>query len=120
MEAEDEPTVAPYEGEDSEDEDEDPVGDSDEEEDTDEDDEPSEEEIDKIADLVVQKIKDKADDEEEEEKEPDATEAEGGKEEKVEVYDKIKSHKIINNVEAALRQVSTFSEESQIVERYKQ
>ena len=106
MEAEDE---EPEE----EDEDEDPVGEPEE------DDEPSEEEIEKIADLVVQKIKDKADDEEEEEEEPDPTEAEGGKEEKVEVNPKMESARnphARNTWEAALRQVSTFSEESQIIE----
>ena len=106
MEAEDE---EPEE----EDEDEDPVGEPEE------DDEPSEEEIEKIADLVVQKIKDKADDEEEEEEEPDPTEAEGGKEEKVEVNPKMESARnphARNTWEAALRQVNMFSEESQIVE----
>ena len=40
---------------------------------------------------MVQKIKDKADDEEEEEEEPDATEAESGKEEKIEVNPKMES-----------------------------
>jgi hypothetical protein len=92
-----------------EDEDEDPVGEPEE------DDEPSEEELDKLADLVVQKIKDKADDEEEEEKEPDATEAESGKEEKIEVNPKMES---VRNPHAratweeALRQVYAVNEES--------
>jgi hypothetical protein len=107
MEAEDE----------KEDEDEDPVGEP--EEDDEPSDEPSEDEIEKIADLVVQKIKDKADDEEDEEEEPDPTEAEGGKEEKVEVNPKmeqVRNPHARNTWEAALRQVSTFSEESQIVE----
>ena len=110
--SEDEPSDDTEEPE-EEDEDEDPVGEPEE------DDEPSEEEIEKIADLVVQKIKDKADDEEDEEEEPDPTEAEGGKEEKVEVNPKMESARnphARNTWEAALRQVSTFSEESQIVE----
>ena len=99
-----------------EDEDEDPVGDSDEEEDTDvvKDGEPTEDELEKLADLVVQKIKDKADDEEEEEEEPDATEAESGKEEKIEVNPKMES---VRNPHAratweeALRQVYAVNEE---------
>ena len=80
----------------AEDEDEDPVGDPDKDEaeeenddDDDDDDEPSEEQIDKIADLVVQKLKDKADEEEAEEEEPDATEAEAGKTEKVDTKPKM-------------------------------
>ena len=84
------------EAEDEEDEDEAPVGDQDEpetepeeEENDDDDDEPSEEQIDKIADLVVQKLKDKADDEEDEEEAPEPTEAEGGKEEKVDTKPKM-------------------------------
>jgi len=97
------------------DEDEDPVGDN-----TDTDSsvvaggEPSEEELEKLADLVVQKIKDKADDEEEEEEEPDATEAESGKEEKIEVNPKMES---VRNPHAratweeALRQVYAVNEE---------
>jgi len=68
-----------------EDEDEDPVGDSDVVAGG----EPSEEELEKLADLVVQKIKDKADDEEEEEEEPEPTEAESGKKEKIEVNPKM-------------------------------
>ena len=77
-----------------EDEDEDPVGDPDEDEAEEEtDDEPSEEEIDKLADLVVQKLKDKADEEEEEEEEPEPTEAEGGKEEKIDTKPKMESYK---------------------------
>ena len=98
-----------------EDEDEDPVGDSDVVAGG----EPSEEELEKLADLVVQKIKDKADDEEDEEEEPDATEAESGKEEKVDVNPKmeqVRNPHARNTWEAALRQVNTFSEESQIME----
>ena len=107
MEAEDEVVVEP----DEEDEDEDPVGDSDVVQGG----EPSEEELEKLADLVVQKIKDKADDEEEEEEEPDATEAESGKEEKIEVNPKMES---VRNPHAratweeALRQVYAVNEES--------
>jgi len=101
MEAEDE----------KEDEDEDPVGDPDEDEaDTDvvQGGEPTEDELDKLADLVVQKIKDKADDEEEEEEEPDATEAESGKEEKIDINPKMEQ--VLNpharhKWEEALRQV---------------
>jgi hypothetical protein len=92
-----------------EDEDEDPVGEPEE------DDEPSEEELDKLADLVVQKIKDKADDEEEEEEEPDATEAESGKEEKIEVNPKMESVRKPHaraTWEEALRQVYAVNEES--------
>ena len=94
-----------------EDEDEDPVGDSDVVQGG----EPSEEELEKLADLVVQKIKDKADDEEEEEAEPDATEAESGKKEKIEVNPKMES---VRNPHAratweeALRQVYAVNEES--------
>ena len=94
-----------------EDEDEDPVGDSDVVQGG----EPSEEELEKLADLVVQKIKDKADDEEEEEEEPDATEAESGKKEKIEVNPKMES---VRNPHAratweeALRQVYAVNEES--------
>jgi hypothetical protein len=100
-----------------EDEDEDPVGDPDEDEadsDVVQGGEPSEEELEKLADLVVQKIKDKADDEEEEEEEPDATEAESGKEEKIEVNPKMESVRnphARNTWEAALRQVYTVNEE---------
>ena len=110
--SEDEPSDDTEEPE-EEDEDEDPVGEPEE------DDEPSEEEIEKIADLVVQKIKDKANDEEDEEEEPDPTEAESGKEEKVEVNPKmeqVRNPHARNTWEAALRQVNTFSEESQIME----
>ena len=85
------------------------------EEDDDEDnDEPSEEEIDKIADLVVQKLKDKADEEEEKENEPDPTEAEGGKEEKIEIKPKmetIQNPHARSTWEEALRKVYTINEE---------
>ena len=100
MEAEDE----------KEDEDEDPVGDSDVVAGG----EPSEEELEKLADLVVQKIKDKADDEEEEEAEPDATEAESGKKEKVEINPKmeqVRNPHARNTWEEALRQVYAVNEE---------
>ena len=96
---------------DEEDENEDPVGDTDAVEGG----EPTEDELEKLADLVVQKIKDKADDEEEEEEEPDATEAESGKEEKIEVNPKMES---VRNPHAratweeALRQVYAVNEES--------
>jgi len=106
MKAEDEDEVEdenPSE-DDEEDEDEDPVGDSDVVAGG----EPSEEELEKLADLVVQKIKDKADDEEEEEAEPDATEAESGKKEKIEVNPKMESVRnphARNTWEEALRQV---------------
>ena len=105
MEAEDE----------KEDEDEDPVGDPDEDEaDVVQGGEPSEEELEKLADLVVQKIKDKADDEEEEEEEPDATETESGKEEKIEVNPKmeqVRNPHARNKWEEALRQVYAVNEE---------
>ena len=119
MEAEDEKPYtddqdAPLE--DEEDEDDDPVGDPDE----DEEDtsvvaggEPTEAELEKLADLVVQKIKDKADDEEEEEEEPDATEAESGKEEKIEVNPKmeqVRNPHARDTWEKALRQVRMFEE----------
>jgi len=93
-----------------EDEDEDPVGDSDVVQGG----EPSEEELEKLADLVVQKIKDKADDEEEEEAEPDATEAESGKKEKVEINPKmeqVRNPHARATWEEALRQVYAVSEE---------
>jgi len=93
-----------------EDEDEDPVGDSDVVAGG----EPSEEELEKLADLVVQKIKDKADDEEEEEEEPDATEAESGKKEKVEINPKmeqVRNPHARNTWEEALRQVYAVNEE---------
>ena len=81
-----------------EDEDDDPVGD-----------EPSEEQIDKIADLVLQKIRDKADEEEAEEEEPETTEAESGKKEKIDMNPKVESiHKNPHSRtvwEEALRQV---------------
>ena len=76
--------------------------------------EPTEDELEKLADLVVQKIKDKADDEEEEEEEPDATEAESGKEEKIEVNPKmeqVRNPHARNTWEAALRQVYAVNEE---------
>ena len=94
-----------------EDEDEDPVGDPDEDEadsDVVQGGEPSEEELEKLADLVVQKIKDKADEEEEEEEEPEATEAESGKKEKIEINPKMESVRnphARNTWEEALRQV---------------
>ena len=94
-----------------EDEDEDPVGDSDVVAGG----EPSEEELEKLADLVVQKIKDKADDEEEEEEEPDATEAESGKKEKIEVNPKMESYRNPHARDTwaeALRQVYAVNEES--------
>ena len=80
-----------------EDEDDDPVGG-----------EPSEDQIDKIADLVVQKLKDKADEEEEEEDEPDETEAEKGEEEEIETRPKmeaVKNPHARNTWEEALRKV---------------
>ena len=104
MEAEDEVVVEP----DEEDEDEDPVGDGEEDSDVVAGGEPTEDELEKLADLVVQKIKDKADDEEEEEEEPDATEAESGKEEKIEVNPKmeqVRNPHARDTWEAALRQV---------------
>jgi hypothetical protein len=93
-----------------EDEDEDPVGDTDAVEGG----EPTEDELEKLADLVVQKIKDKADDEEEEEEEPDATEAESGKEEKIEVNPKmeqVRNPHARNTWEEALRKVYAVNEE---------
>ena len=98
------------EQEEEEDEDEDPVGDPDEDE-AEEEDEPSEEQIDKIADLVVQKLKDKADEEEEEEEAPEPTEAQGGKEEKIDTKPKMEAWESSANPHArykwieALRQV---------------
>ena len=98
MEAEDDEedeegtTVTPAADDELEDEDEAPVGDQDEPETEPEDAaEPSEDQIDKIADLVVQKLKDKADEEEEEEQEPDSTEAEGGKEEEIDTKPKVEN-----------------------------
>ena len=111
MEAEDEVVVEP--DEEDEDEDEDPVGDQDT--DVVKDGEPTEDELEKLADLVVQKIKDKADDEEEEEEEPDATEAESGKDEKIDINPKMEQ--VLNphsrqRWEEALRQVYAVNEES--------
>ena len=103
MEAEDE----------KEDEDEDPVGDGGEDTDVVAGGEPTEAELEKLADLVVQKIKDKADEEEEEEEEPDATEAESGKEEKIEVNPKmeqVRNPHARDTWEKALRQVRMFEE----------
>ena len=80
-----------------EDEDDDPVGD-----------EPSEDQIDKIADLVVQKLKDKADEEEEGEDEPDETEAEKGEEEEINTRPKmeaVRNPHARNTWEEALRKV---------------
>lgn len=104
MEAEDEVVVEP----DEEDEDEDPVGDGEEDSDVVAGGEPTEDELEKLADLVVQKIKDKADDEEEEEEEPEATEAESGKEEKIDINPKMEqvlNPHARNKWEEALRQV---------------
>ena len=101
------------------DEDEDPVGDGEADSDVVAGGEPTEDELDKLADLVVQKIKDKADDEEEEEEEPDATEAESGKEEKIEVNPKmeqVRNPHARNTWEAALRQVYAVNEEEKLVE----
>jgi len=100
----------PFDGDEDEDEDEDPVGDSDVVAGG----EPSEEELEKLADLVVQKIKDKADEEEEEEVEPDATESESGKKEKVEINPKmeqVRNPHARNTWEEALRQVYAVNEE---------
>ena len=119
MEAEDEEDEDEEQGIDdpndmsSDDEDEDPVGDQDT--DVVKDGEPTEDELEKLADLVVQKIKDKADDEEEEEEEPDATEAESGKEEKIDINPKMEQ--VLNphsrqRWEEALRQVYAVNEES--------
>ena len=80
-----------------EDEDDDPVGD-----------EPSEDQIDKIADLVVQKLKDKADEEEDEEDEPEETEAEKGEEEEINTRPKmeaVRNPHARNTWEEALRKV---------------
>ena len=54
-------------------------------------DEPSSEKLDKLADLVIQKLKDKQSEEEDEEEEPEPTEAEAGKKEKIEVNPKVES-----------------------------
>jgi len=80
-----------------EDEDDDPVGG-----------EPSEDQIDKIADLVVQKLKDKADEEEDEEDEPEETEAEKGEEEEINTRPKmeaVRNPHARNTWEEALRKV---------------
>ena len=83
--------------EDDEDEDEDkaPVGDQDapdtEPEDEPDPDEVEGEKLDKLADLVIQKLKDKQSEEEDEEEEPEATEAEGGKKEKIDTKPKVES-----------------------------
>ena len=101
------------------DEDEDPVGDGEADSDVVAGGEPTEDELDKLADLVVQKIKDKADDEEEEEEEPEPTEVEGGKEEKIEVNPKmeqVRNPHARNTWEAALRQVYAVNEEEKLVE----
>ena len=81
-----------------EDEDDDPVGDPDEDEAEEDDeeeevdmDEPSEDQLDKIADLVVQKLKDKAEDEADEEEEPETTEAEAGEEEEIDTKPKVEN-----------------------------
>ena len=90
------------------DEDEDPVGDGEADSDVVAGGEPTEDELEKLADLVVQKIKDKADDEEEEEEEPEATEAESGKEEKIDINPKMEqvlNPHARNKWEEALRQV---------------
>ena len=75
----------------AEDEDDDPVGDSDEDEEEMDMDEPSEDQLDKIADLVVQKLKDKAEDEADEEEEPETTEAEAGEEEEIDTKPKVEN-----------------------------
>ena len=70
------------------------VEDEEEDDDDDEDmdtDEPSSEKLDKLADLVIQKLKDKQSEEEDEEEEPEPTEAEAGKKEKIEVNPKVES-----------------------------
>ena len=109
MEAEDE----------KEDEDEDPVGDGGEDTDVVAGGEPTEAELEKLADLVVQKIKDKADEEEEEEAEPEATEAESGKEEKIDVNPKmeqVRNPHARNTWEEALRQVYATEEKKNLDE----
>ena len=83
------------EDDEKEDEDEAPVGDQDEP-DTEPEDEPDPEDVegeklDKLADLVIQKLKDKQSEEEDEEEEPEATEAEGGKKEKIDTKPKVES-----------------------------
>ena len=82
-----------------EDEDEDPVGDPDEDEAEEEpegEDEPDPDEVegeklDRLADLVIQKLKDKASDEDEEMNAPDETEAEKGEEEEIEQNPKVEN-----------------------------
>ena len=82
-----------------EDEDDDPVGDPDEDEaeeepegeDESDPDEVEGEKLDRLADLVIQKLKDKASDEDEEMNAPDETEAEQGEEEEIEQNPKVES-----------------------------
>ena len=59
--------------------------------DDDDDEEMSSDKLDKIADLVVQKLKDKAEDEMDDEEEPEATEAESGKETPVDTKPRMES-----------------------------
>ena len=59
--------------------------------DDDDDEEMSSDKLDKIADLVVQKLKDKAEDEMDDDEEPEATEAESGKETPVDIKPKMES-----------------------------
>ena len=73
------------------DDDEDQDTEPEEEEDDDDDEEMSSDKLDKIADLVVQKLKDKAEDEMDDEEEPEATEAESGKETPVDTRPKMES-----------------------------
>ena len=85
----------PFDADEDEDEDKAPVGDQDEP-DTEPEDEPDPEDVegekvDKLADLVIQKLKDKQSEEEDEEEEPEATEAEGGKKEKIDTKPKVES-----------------------------
>ena len=85
----------PFDADEDEDEDKAPVGDQDEP-DTEPEDEPDPDEVegeklDKLADLVIQKLKDKQSEEEDEEEEPEATEAEGGKKEKIDTKPKVES-----------------------------
>ena len=96
-----------------EDEDDDPVGDPDEDEAEEEpegedepegegEDEPDPDEVegeklDRLADLVIQKLKDKASDEDEEMNAPDETEAEQGEEEEIEQNPKVESVDIHRN-----------------------
>ena len=93
MEDEKDVGMKSYSGEDSEEEDDDEMDEPDtepeEEEDDDDDEEMSSDKLDKIADLVVQKLKDKAEDEMDDEEEPEATEAESGKETPVDTKPKM-------------------------------